>query len=121
MYNNTFEYYQELTLTKFVESKNSANSLERMKLLKYCTLETINQAVTKFVEKNYPDGTISNFERKRRNNIFKYFKTTIADFNPAVLEYYQENLHLFTLVIPNQVDLESNGKDNDDETKKLIN
>ncbi|KAM9983539.1 hypothetical protein ACTFIY_000271 [Dictyostelium cf. discoideum] len=121
MYNNTSEYYEELTLTKFVESKNSANSLERMKLLKYCTLETINQAVTKFVGKNYQDGTISKYERKRRNNVFQYFKTATEDFIPAVLEYYQENPHLFSPIISNQIDLESIGKDNDDENEKLIN
>ncbi|KAM9960294.1 hypothetical protein ACTFIW_009423 [Dictyostelium discoideum] len=119
IYNGTSEYYEELTLTKFVESKNASNSLERMKLLKYCTLETIIQAATKFVGKNYPDGTISKYERKRRNNVFKYFKTDITDFIPAVLEYYKENPYLFTPVIPDQNDFESNG--DNDETNNLIN
>ncbi|KAM9999658.1 hypothetical protein ACTFIZ_008130 [Dictyostelium cf. discoideum] len=120
IYNNINKYYEELTLTKFIESKNSANSLERMKLLKYCTPETINKAVSKFVVKNYPYGTISKYERRRRNNVFKYLKTTMVDFIPAVMEYYQENPHLFTHVIPNQIDFESNGNDNY-ENENLIN
>ncbi|KAN0033741.1 hypothetical protein ACTFIV_000206 [Dictyostelium citrinum] len=118
MYQNTSEHYEELTLTKFVESDNAEYLLERMKSLKYCSNETITKAITKFVDDKYPQGTISKFERKRRTNIFQWFTTPKVDLIPAVKEYYKENPHLFTLVISNQID--ENNIIND-ETTKLIN
>ncbi|KAM9961359.1 hypothetical protein ACTFIR_004199 [Dictyostelium discoideum] len=114
----------KIPIALFFEGKSQSSlygiifNLLLMKLLKYCTLETIIQAATKFVGKNYPDGPISKYERKRRNNVFKYFKTDMTDFIPAVLEYYKENPYLFTPVIPDQNDFESNG---DNETNNLIN
>ncbi|KAN0030338.1 hypothetical protein ACTA71_010100 [Dictyostelium dimigraforme] len=124
LYNNLNEYYEELSLIKLIQSKNAQNTLERMKLIKCCKSGTIYKAVVKFVENKYPIGTISRFERYKRNHIFEWFNTTKVDFIPAVLEYYQDNPHLFTPVISNQIDFESNGKDDDDdnnEKKKLIN
>ncbi|KAN0030337.1 hypothetical protein ACTA71_010099 [Dictyostelium dimigraforme] len=120
LYRNLNQYYEELTLIRFIQSKNADHSLDRIKLIKYSNSGTITKAVSKFVEKNYPIGTISNFERYRRNNVFEWFITTKSDFIPSVLEYYQDYPHLFTPAISNQVDYESNGKD-DGETTKLIN
>ncbi|KAK5575566.1 hypothetical protein RB653_006699 [Dictyostelium firmibasis] len=119
-YNNLNEFYDELKLVNFILSKNSTHSLERLKLIKSCDNVTITKAVTKFVDKNYPKGSISWFERYRRNRVFDYLKTTKVDFIPAVLEFYQENPHLFIPVISNQVDFESNGE-NDSDVTNLIN